>query len=368
MTAAKRKIARNAISLMLVDDHPVWRDALRRILEHRRVGVVVAEASDGPDAIEMAASAKPDLVVMDINLPTMNGIEATRKLLERTPGCKVLVLSASELKADVLAAVQAGVSGYMLKTATPSDVADAVRRVHHGETVLPASIADVVMTEFRRLAGSGHPSNEPASGEARPQVQQAVGNIFRREGDYWTLGFGGRTVRLRDALGVRYLAELVRRSGIEVHVADLAASTSGGQARSKTAASTAARDGIRSVPGDAGDVLDAQARAEYKRRLEELRADIQEAEGWGDADRAARLQEEVAALSAQLASAYGLGGRPRKAADPTERIRKAVGNRIRVALARIQAEHPDLGRHLAGAVRTGTFCSYEPDSPTRWAL
>lgn len=143
------------IRLMLVDDHPMWRDTLRKVLEHARVGEVVAEAADGEEAVDRAREAKPDLVIMDINLPGMSGIEAMRIMLAERPEAKVLALSSSDERALVLEAVNAGASGYVLKTVSPSDVADAVRRVHAGEVVFPPSLADVVLAEFRRLGAGG---------------------------------------------------------------------------------------------------------------------------------------------------------------------------------------------------------------------
>lgn len=353
--AGKRASGRkNGIALMIVDDHPMWRDSLRRVLEHMKIGSVVAEASDGGEAVKVAISVRPDVIVMDMYLPTMNGVEATRAILTEQPGAKVLVLSASDRKADVLSAVQSGVSGYLLKTANPSDVADAVLRVHRGEVVLPPSVADVVLAEFRRLSDGGVPASPgpEAASEAA---------MFRREGDFWTVSFAGRTVRLRDSRGMRYLAELLAHPGREIHVADLGAA--------REAAGAAPRPGeLRPGPGDAGEILDSQARARYRERLRELEDELAEAHQWGDGARITRLQDEIDILSRHLAAAYGLGGRARKAADPNERIRKAVGNRVHDALARIDAEHPALGRHLALSVITGTFCSYVPAENIRWAL
>jgi DNA-binding NarL/FixJ family response regulator len=138
------------IDLMLVDDHPMWRDTLRNLLLHSKVGTVVAEAGDGDDALLQAAATTPDLVVMDINLPTIDGIETTRRLVGLYPHVKVLVLSSSDDRAQVVDAVRAGASGYLLKTAAPSELVDAVRRIHLGEMVFPPSLATIVLDELRR--------------------------------------------------------------------------------------------------------------------------------------------------------------------------------------------------------------------------
>lgn len=348
------------IALMLVDDHPIWRDSLRRVLEHRRIGTVVAEADDGERAVKIALSKRLDVIVMDMYLPTLGGVEATRRILAGRPETKILVLSASDRTADVLGAVRAGVSGYLLKTAHPREVADAVLRVHRGEVVLPSSVAEVVLAEVRRSSDTQR-GGDQAEPDAKPP------STFAREGEYWTLSFEQKTIRLRDSRGLGYLHELLRHPRREIHVADLITiSTATG-----TKLSTGPRvkdDGLRSPSGDAGPLLDAKARADYARRLRELDEDLAEAREWGDEERAARIQDEMGALSAQLSSAYGLGGRPRKAGDVTERMRKSVGNRIRDAIARIEAQHPALGRHLLTSITTGTFCSYSPDEQVSWSL
>lgn len=147
----KTTLPAGALSLMIVDDHPMWRQTLRAVLEGSGTGVVVAEAADGGQAVELAAETRPDAVVMDMNLIHVNGVEATQRLLEIVPDTKVLMLSSSDERADVIEAVKAGASGYLLKTAEPGEVADAVRRVAAGELVFPPALANVVLQEFRRL-------------------------------------------------------------------------------------------------------------------------------------------------------------------------------------------------------------------------
>jgi len=150
--ARSRPLASGAFSIMLVDDHPMWRETLRKVVEHSCPATVVAEAGDGPEAIEMARAARPDVVVMDMNLPTMTGPDATRGILAELPDTRVLVLSSSDEQRDVLEAVGAGATGYLVKTASPADVADGIRRVHENELVFPPALAGIVVEEFRRLA------------------------------------------------------------------------------------------------------------------------------------------------------------------------------------------------------------------------
>jgi hypothetical protein len=148
------------------------------------------------------------------------------------------------------------------------------------------------------------------------------------------------------------LARLLAQPDREVHVLDLVGAGSGAVPRQ----------------GDLGEVLDDRARAAYRRRLADLDEQIADAEADGDADAAARATEERGFLVAELTGAYGLGGRPRRAGDPAERARTTVTSRIRDAVARIEKEHPELGRHLRASVRTGTFCSYSPERPVSWEV
>jgi len=175
-------------------------------------------------------------------------------------------------------------------------------------------------------------------------------NVFHREGDVWTLGYAGRVVLLKDVKGLRDLATLIAHPGREVAASDLA-----------SAPGAVPQAGL-------GDVVDRRARAAYKARLLELDGELEEADRAGDTERSARAHEERAAILGQLAGAYGLGGRPRRIGDDTERARQAVTWRIRDALARVEAVHPPLGQHLRRSVRTGTFCVYAPDEPVDWSL
>ncbi len=140
------------VRVMIVDDHPVWRDGIRADLERLGVARVVAEAGDGGEAIEAAREAMPEVVVMDLSLPTVRGVDATRRIVEESPHVRVLVLSASGEEADVMEAIKAGASGYLLKSAPGSEVAQAVRKVAAGEPVFTPPLAALVLDEFRRLA------------------------------------------------------------------------------------------------------------------------------------------------------------------------------------------------------------------------
>jgi hypothetical protein len=115
-------------------------------------------------------------------------------------------------------------------------------------------------------------------------------------------------------------------------------------------------------------VIDQTALAQYKRRIAELESEIDQAHERGDGEAAAVAQEELDALITQLTAAYGLGGRSRRTPDHVERARKAVSRRLRDAITRIAHAHPRLGRHLDASIRTGAFCSYQPERDTVWAI
>jgi hypothetical protein len=178
----------------------------------------------------------------------------------------------------------------------------------------------------------------------------------------WTLAYRGREIRMRDSKGLRDLHVLLARPGTAVAALDLAAAPGGRQV------GASAGPDVLHPPSDTGEVIDAQARAAYRQRLRELDEAAAEADAAADIERSARIAAERDALIAALTEAYGLGGRVRRSGSVAERARTAVTARIRDAIRRISEAHPELGRHLARSVRTGTFCVYEPDQPVRWSL
>jgi hypothetical protein len=185
-----------------------------------------------------------------------------------------------------------------------------------------------------------------------------------REGDYWTLAFEDSTLRLRDSKGLRYLAVLMTHPEAEFHAVDLVAAGEGGRAVAARGEGRARAEDLEidAGVGDAGEALDASAKAAYRRRLEELREEIEEAERWNDPERAERASAELEFVSSELSRAVGLGGRDRRAASSAERARVSVTRAIRSAIAAVEPQHPELAAHLAAAVRTGTHCRYAPEA------
>ena len=217
---------------------------------------------------------------------------------------------------------------------------------------------------------AGPSANSPVHVEHHdaPNEQPIVSlNVFRREGDYWSVIFDGHTVRVRDLKGMRYLSRLLADPGREYHVLDLVAAETGRGARVD---SSQAANLPHSAFGDAGEILDARAKEAYRRRLAEIEDDIDQARAIGDAERAAQADTERDFLVQELARAFGLSGRNRRAASASERARAGVTRAIRQAMARIGEHHPQLGEHLSRTIRTGTYCAYHPDPRTHlaWVL
>jgi tetratricopeptide (TPR) repeat protein len=187
-------------------------------------------------------------------------------------------------------------------------------------------------------------------------------HLFRQEGDYWTISYHDSIFRLKHVRGLHYIAHLLQHPHQEWHVFDLVTLARPPAAWSSMPmgphSTTAAPRGVNL--GDAGEILDPQARTAYKQRLQELREELAEAQRANDVGRGAAVQQEIDMLLQQLAAALGVGGQSRRAASQAERARVNVTNGIRAALAKIAAYSPLLAQHLTLTIKTGLFCSYTP--------
>ncbi|CRK60671.1 putative two-component system response regulator [Alloactinosynnema sp. L-07] len=159
------------ISVMVVDDHPIWRDGVARDLAERGFDVR-ATAGDAAAAVRIARAVRPDVVLMDLNLGEESGVEATRKITGELAGTRVLVLSASGEHNDVLEAVKAGASGYLVKSASAEELVAAVRRTSAGDAVFTAGLAGLVLGEYRRMASG--PDDAPKLTERETEVLRLV--------------------------------------------------------------------------------------------------------------------------------------------------------------------------------------------------
>jgi tetratricopeptide (TPR) repeat protein len=210
------------------------------------------------------------------------------------------------------------------------------------------------------VSAAGPPAAAPAAAAA-----PATRPVFRREGEYWTVRYEGDSWRMRDTKGARYLARLLASPSTELHALDLV----GAEAYRSGGGPEPGSVWLNDV-GDAGLVLDSRARAEYRKRLEDLDDALEEARLHGDFARAARAEQERELILRELSRAAGLGGRDRRAASAAERARVNVTRAIKATLRKIERHSPPLGRHLASTVRTGAFCVYTPDTrvPIRWDI
>ncbi|GAA3411859.1 response regulator transcription factor [Streptosporangium vulgare] len=159
--------------VMVVDDHPMWRDGVARDLAEAGYEVV-ATVGEGRQALRVAAAVRPELVVLDLQLPDLPGVEVARRLAASEPPPRVLMLSASGEQEDVLEAVKAGASGYLLKSASKEEFLDAVRRTAGGDAVFTPGLAGLVLGEYRRLAARPAPEATPRLTERETEVLRLV--------------------------------------------------------------------------------------------------------------------------------------------------------------------------------------------------
>jgi DNA-binding NarL/FixJ family response regulator len=136
------------LRVVLVDDHPVYREGLAKLLRESGVDVV-AQAGNGPDALSIVEEAAPDVVVMDLNMPGMSGVDVTRKLVERTPASRVLIVSVSAQEEDVTEAILAGASGYVLKDGPVEEVVAGIQAAANGESLISPRIATMLLRRMR---------------------------------------------------------------------------------------------------------------------------------------------------------------------------------------------------------------------------
>jgi DNA-binding response OmpR family regulator len=349
--------------ILIVDDEPFNVDYLEQELED--LGYETVSATNGQEALAKVAAEAPDLILLDVLMPGMDGFTVCRLLKEKeeTQLIPVVIMTALGAQEDRIKGIEAGADDFLTK---PVDQRELLARIQ--------TAVKMKQAVDRKLKEQGAGEGEKDKG---PVVQPAVPDkVFRQEGEYWTITYQGTVCRVRDAIGLRYLAYLLRYPHKQIHVLDLVASVEGPlEAPTSDFAkerSTAVVAELRVQPGlgDAGEILDAQAKAAYRQRLGELRTELEDAQTCNDLGRVARVRQEIDFPTQELLSGVGLGGRDRRAASPAERARVNVTRAIKAALLKLSTHNPALGCYLSSTINTGTFCSYAPDLslPSPWRL
>jgi DNA-binding NarL/FixJ family response regulator len=160
------------LRVMVVDDHPMWRDAVERDLSDAGLDVV-AVAGNGREALARFPAARPDVVVLDLQIPEPDGVEVTREIMRQAPAVRVLILSASGEHVDVLSAVKAGATGYLVKSASREELLAAVRSVAAGDPVFTPGLAGLVLGEFQRI------SDAPTADPSEPQLTDRETEVLK---------------------------------------------------------------------------------------------------------------------------------------------------------------------------------------------
>jgi DNA-binding NarL/FixJ family response regulator len=166
-------------TVLIADDQALVRVGLRKILESERETTVVGEAADGEGAVAETRRLRPDVVLMDIRMPVLDGIEATRRIVRAQPDTRVLMLTTFGLDGYVYDALHAGASGFMLKDAPPEEIAAAVRIVASGEALLAPAVTRTVIEEFARRQPTAAPALPPAVSELTPREREVLDLLAR---------------------------------------------------------------------------------------------------------------------------------------------------------------------------------------------
>jgi DNA-binding NarL/FixJ family response regulator len=177
-TAEPEAPAGDSIRVMIADDHALFRRGLEMVLAEEPGIEIVGQACDGAEAVQVAAEAVPDVVLMDIRMPKTTGIEAARAMKEVAPSAKIVILTISDEEEDLFEAIRAGASGYLLKDIPLDEVAAAVRSVHGGQSLINPSMAGKLLTEFATLARRDA-EEEPSKHAPAPKLTEREMEVLR---------------------------------------------------------------------------------------------------------------------------------------------------------------------------------------------
>jgi predicted ATPase len=325
----------------------------------RYLGVIAALAGDRAGAAQAVGGAVEHFRVKGDRVQRWEALRSAAVVLAAAGDREVALRLLAGAQASPVARGLAPLERALLARVMPDAVDDLPAR--HGddlETLTKVAFAALgsappaataVPTASAPPAATAVPTaSAPPAATAVPASTSPPAAVFRREGSLWRFEFAGTEVQMPHRKGFADLAALLANPGQEIHCLDLHG------------------DGARA--GDLGEVVDARGREEYRARAHELQAEIEDARRANDPARVERARDELAEIAEALEAAYGLGGRVRRAGDPAERARTAVAWRIRSALGKLEPEHGPLARHLRNAVRTGTWCVYDPETPVNWQL
>ncbi len=198
------KRAKRKIRLLLVDDHPLVREGIRSCLHPHKQLEIVGEAADGREALAKAKELNPDIVLMDINLPRTNGLEATRLLRREAPQTRVLILTVHNNKEYVLQIVRAGARGYVLKDTSPGELVQAIEQVNRGEAFFSADVARFVLNDYVTSSGRRKSGEEELSDRER-EVLALIAEGYSNKSIASKLGLSVRTVETHRARIMRKL-------------------------------------------------------------------------------------------------------------------------------------------------------------------
>jgi len=204
-----------SIKIMIVDDHSITREGLKALLEKRSEMQVVAEAENGRIAVKLARKLKPDIIVMDINMPDLNGIEATRQIISESPDAKVVALSMYSDKSYVKGMLKAGVSGYVMKNCAFEELIHAILTVMKNQTYLSPRISDIVRQEFVSMLESEDTSPISVLTEKECEVLQLIAEGVKTREIASRINISVKTVEARrrqimEKLKIDNIAELTK--------------------------------------------------------------------------------------------------------------------------------------------------------------